>query len=200
VNEPGAVRAAVLVLLAALVLPTMLTSRAVAAPTPGPNDGVVVSGDARFEVVTPTLVRVQHAAGGRFDDRLTTTTVPRNGTPPPYTVDRADGWLVLTTDRLTLRYREGSGGFTPDDLAVDLDVAGTPTTARPTWRRPPGTCAYGTRCEAEDGRLSGGQSVHHTHVGASGRGYASDLGQRGATDAWTITGVPRSGRHRLQVA
>lgn len=199
-NEPGAVRAAVLALVAALVLPLLLASQAVAAPTPGPSDGVVVSGDARFEVVTPTLVRVQHAAGGRFDDRPTTTTVARKLAPPAYTVDRADGWLVLRTDRLTLRYREGSGTFTPDNLAVDLDVAGTPTTARPTWRRPPGTCAYDTRCEAEDGRLSGGQSVHHTHVGASGRGYASDLGQRGATDAWTITGVPRSGRHRLQVA
>ncbi|MGI3784710.1 MAG: TIM-barrel domain-containing protein, partial [Janthinobacterium lividum] len=166
----------------------------------GPGEGVVVSGDARFEVVTPTLVRVQHAAGGRFDDRPTTTTVPRDVAPPAYTVDHTDGWLVLRTDRLTLRYREGSGAFTPDDLAVDLDVAGTPTTARPTWRRPPGTCAYGTRCEAEDGRLSGGQSVHHEHGGASGRGYASDLGQHGSTDAWTITGVPRSGRHELQVA
>ena len=197
-------RATTLALVMALVLPAVLTSPAVAAPSAGPGNGVVVSGDARFEVVTPTLVRVQHAAGGRFDDRPTTT-LPAGGVlqtaaPPPYTVDHTDGWLVLRTDRLTLRYREGTGAFTPDNLAVDLDVAGTPTTARPTWRRPPGTCAYGTRCEAEDGRLAGGQSVHHAHEGASGRGYASDLGQRGATDAWTITDVPRAGRHALQVA
>ncbi len=184
----------------ALLLPVLVAGPAVAAPVPGPSDGVVLSGEARFEVVTPTLVRLQHAVGGRFDDRPTTTTVPRTGAPPAYTVDHVDGWLVLRTDRLTLRYREGSGSFTPDDLSVALDVAGTPTTARPTWRRPPGTCAYGTRCEAEDGRLSGGQSVHHTHDGASGRGYASDLGQHGSTDAWTITGVPRPGRHTLQVA
>lgn len=191
-------RAAAPALALALLLPVLEVGPAVAAPASGPADGVVVSGDARFEVVTPTLVRVQHAAGGAFDDRPTTTTVPRNTVPPPYTVEHADGWLVVRTDRLTLRYREGSGAFTPDDLSVDLDVAGTPTTAHPTWRRPPGTCTYGTRCEAEDGRLSGGQSVHHTHEGASGRGYASDLGQRGATDAWTVTGVP-AGRHVLQV-
>lgn len=193
-------RAAVGGLALALLLPVLVAGPAAAAPRPGPENGVVLSGDARFEVVTPTLVRLQHAAGGRFDDRETTTTVPRSTAPPAYTVDHADGWLVVRTDRLTLRYREGSGAFTPDNLAVDLDVAGTPTTARPTWRRPPGTCAYGTRCEAEDGRLSGGQSVHHTHRGASGRGYASDLDQHGATDAWTITGVPTSGRHTLQVA
>ncbi len=182
------------------LLPGLVPAPAAAAPEPGPTSGVVVSGEARFEVVTPTLVRLQHAAGGRFDERPTTTTVPRTAAPPPYTVEHVDGWLVVRTDRLTLRYREGSGAFTADDLSVDLDVAGTPTTARPSWRRPPGTCAYGTRCEAEDGRLSGGESVHHTHEGASGRGYASDLEQRGAADVWTITGVPRAGRHDLQVA
>ncbi len=187
-------------LVLALLLPVLGSEPAVAAPVAGPADGVVESGDARFEVVTPTLVRVRHAAGGRFDDRPTTTTVPRDVPPPAYTVEHVGGWLVLRTARLALRYREGSGTFTADNLSIDLDVAGTPTTARPTWRRPPGTCAYGTRCEAEDGRLTGGQSVHHEHVSASGRGYTSDLGQHGATNAWTITGVPRSGRHALQVA
>ncbi|GAA3568312.1 hypothetical protein GCM10022197_25620 [Microlunatus spumicola] len=193
-------RSAALLLALALLLPVLVAGPAAATPSPGPASGVVDSGDARFEVVTPTLVRLRHAAGGRFDERPTTTAVPRDAPPPAYTVDHVDGWLVVRTDRLTLRYREGSGAFTPDNLSVDLDVAGTPTTARPTWRRPPGTCAYGTRCEAEDGRLSGGQSVHHEHEGSSGRGYASDLGQHGASAAWTITGVPRSGRYTLQVA
>ena len=159
----------------------------------------VVSGSARFEVVTPTLIRLEYASDRGFEDSPTVSTVPRDGPVPAYQAGSDGGWLTIRTAALTLRYAEGSGPFTPANLGVDLSVAGAPTTAHPTWRRPAGSCGYGTRCEAEDGRLTGGQSVQAEHRGFSGRGYAVDAGQRGSTDAWTITGVPAGGRYALTV-
>lgn len=94
--------------------------------------GVVVDGDARFEVITPTLIRLEYAADGRFEDRPTLT-VPR--TPravPAFTSTVVDGWRVIRTDEVVLKWRRGSGSFEAADLRLQYLDKGTTKTVWPT--------------------------------------------------------------------
>jgi hypothetical protein len=80
-----------------------------ASAAPDASSRVVLDGPARFEVLTPTLVRLEYAADGRFEDGATFNVVDRNLPVPKFRTSKDGGWLVITTDRLTLRYRDGSG-------------------------------------------------------------------------------------------
>src|SRR6266498_1942 len=104
---------------------------------------------------------------------------------------RSDG--VIVTDKLTLRYREGSGPFTASNTSITLGAPGRQVTAHPSWPAPPGRCEFGTACQAEDGRINGGESVNYDHGGFAGRGFTADYGQVSASDGWTVTGVPADG-------
>jgi hypothetical protein len=159
-----------------------------------PRSHTVQDGSARFEVLTPTLIRLEYAGDGRFEDRPTFNIVSRDLPTPGFTTDVRNGWREIRTDQLLLRYKEGSGPFSPDNTAVT--VAGT--TARPSWPTPPGSCTFGAACQAEDGRLSGGESVNYDHTGYTGRGFTADYGQVTAADGWTVTGAP-SGSSQLSV-
>src|SRR6266511_1613845 len=110
---------------------------------------------------------------------------------------RSDG--VIVTDKLTLRYREGSGPFTASNTSITLGAPGRQVTAHPSWPAPPGRCEFGTACQAEDGRINGGESVNYDHGGFAGRGFTADYGQVSASDGWTVTGVPADGDYALQV-
>ena len=105
--------------------------------------GTVTDGSVRVEVLTPTLVRMEYAADGHFEDRPTFNAVARNVTPPPFTATERNGELVIRTGRLTLRHRDDSAPFTPGNTTVDLDVAGSRTTAHPEFGAPSRTDALG---------------------------------------------------------
>lgn len=79
--------------------------------------GSVVDGRARFQVVTPTLIRLELAEDGRFEDRPTLTLGSRPAGNPRYTSGVEDGWRVIRTSRVELRWRRG-GDFGPDDLVL----------------------------------------------------------------------------------
>ncbi len=194
---------AVAALVGALAMPAMWAGTASAGPAsaqPGaPHSHTVLDGAARFQVLTPTLVRLEYAADGHFEDGATFNVIDRDLPVPKFRTSKDAGWLVMTTDRLTLRYREGSGPFSATNTSVTLSVAGKSVTARPSWPQAPGQCAFATRCEAEDGRANGGESVNYDHTGFTGRGFAADYGQVSASDAWTVTGVPSAGDYTLQV-
>src|SRR3954447_8388503 len=98
-----------LAFLASLAL--ALPSHASAAP--------VVDGAARFEVITPSLVRVEIAEDRRFEDGRTQTTagrLPVRTTRFTTSVRRRE--LVIRTARMTLRWRRGS--TTVDGVRVKL--------------------------------------------------------------------------------
>jgi hypothetical protein len=105
---------------------------------------VITAGPARFEVLTPSLVRLQYAADGRFEDGRTITTAGElRLRGPAVSVARSGGWLTIRTRRLTLRYRLGSGPFTASNLQLRLGSSRTavhPTAANGPrslggWRR-----------------------------------------------------------------
>ncbi|HEY7009497.1 MAG TPA: carbohydrate-binding protein, partial [Jatrophihabitantaceae bacterium] len=170
--------------------------RASAAPTLRTSSHTVTAGPARFEVLTPTLIRLEYAADGHFENGPTFNVVTRNLPTPRFSATAHGGELSIRTTELTLRYREGSGPFSPANTTITLRSG---KTAHPSWPQAPGSCRFGTGCQAEDGRLNAGESVNYDHTGYTGRGFSADYGQISASDAWTIDDVPADGDYTLQV-
>ena len=72
------------------------------------EEAIVTSGNARFTVLTPRLIRIQYSNSGLFEDRATFAVVNRRLPVPDFTSNEEDGYLVIRTDSLTLRYKIGS--------------------------------------------------------------------------------------------
>ncbi len=92
---------------------------------------MVASGQARFTVLTPALVRMEFDPEGRFEDRASFAFVNRRLPVPVFTVTRHDGRLVIQTEMLKLTYVEGSGAFDAKNLMVRLVVGGEEVTWTP---------------------------------------------------------------------
>jgi len=78
----------------------------------------VLAGKARFEFLTPSLVRLEYSPAGKFIDAPTAVVQKRDWRPVK--IERHDerGWLVAASGDLTLRYRLESGAFTASNLTV----------------------------------------------------------------------------------
>ena len=63
----------------AVAFVTLLTT----APSAAAQDGTVRDGAARFQVISPTLIRLEYAADGRFEDRPTMLGFHRRIAKPP---------------------------------------------------------------------------------------------------------------------
>ena len=72
------------------------------------EEAVVTSGSARFTILTPRLIRIQYSTNKLFEDRATFAVVNRRLPVPAFTCTTEDGYLVIRTDSLTLRYKVGS--------------------------------------------------------------------------------------------
>ena len=110
-------------LLALLPLVLCLTVPGNAQPGGGPpfrqSGTTLVSGSARFQFLSPTLVRMEFSPQGRFTDTPTAVVLDRDASRE-VTVKAAveSGWLVASGSRLTVRYRAGSGPFSRENLKV----------------------------------------------------------------------------------
>ncbi len=116
-------------LLAVLLLLTGLFFARDYDPVADPN-AVVVSGNARFTVLTPRVVRMEWAADGVFEDHASLVFVNRKLPVPQFQVQSADGWLHLKTSALELSYRVNSGRFTDQNLQITFEMDGT----RKVWK------------------------------------------------------------------
>lgn len=72
------------------------------------EEAIVTSGNARFTILTPRLIRIQYSTTANFEDRPTFAVVNRRLPVPHFTSATEDGYLVIRTDSLTLRYKVGS--------------------------------------------------------------------------------------------
>lgn len=158
-------------MVAALAVAASTTMTVAGAAPAGEGQGhriaTVTSGEARFEILSPTLIRTEYAGDGTFTDEPTFNAIGRDGfTPTAYTARTENGWLTVSTSAMTLRYRVGSGPFDAQNLSVRLDAGAKPVTAAP-WQRL--VCSLGSLCEAEDLRLDGlGTAAdHRDHTGAA---------------------------------
>jgi VCBS repeat-containing protein len=170
------------------------TSVSSAQPSAGAASSAVVSGDARFEVLSPTLIRTEYAGDAQFVDAPTFNAIGRDDFgPTAFTSSTSDGWLTISTSEVTLKYKVGSGPFTSTNLIVRLRAGQQDVTARPWEAASTPTCDLGVLCEAEDLRLDG-VSVATDHRGYTGTGFAAGFQNVGNSLSFQIA-VPSAGTY-----
>ncbi|MBM4160623.1 MAG: DUF4968 domain-containing protein, partial [Ignavibacteria bacterium] len=99
-------------------------------PLPDPRS-VVVTGEVRFTVLTPQLIRMEWSAQGKFEDRPSLVVINRKLPVPPFQKKEDGGWLNLQTEKLMLRYKQGSGKFSQENLEISFDLDGRKVTWKP---------------------------------------------------------------------
>ena len=107
----------------ALALSAWGPGACVAAPAQA-RSTVVSAGQARFEVLTSTLIRAEYAQDGVVENRPTMTATRTRLPVPRFAVSRSHGWLVIRTAKARLRYRLGSGQFGTANLTLTFSGAG----------------------------------------------------------------------------
>ena len=129
-------------------------------------ESVVTSGNARFTVLTPEMLRIEYSDKGVFEDRATFTVQNRElDAVPAFTTAEDSDYIYITTDRLSLKYRKGSDPRTsPDNLSIAMDNKGQTVTWFPGKADPlnlKGTCRTldgsngdNKRSELENGLVS----------------------------------------------
>ena len=106
------------------LLPLITTGNPLARP-----EATVVSGNARFTVLTPQLIRMEWAEDACFEDRATLGVINRNLTAPSFRVSKCLGGIRITTSALTLEYKGGK--FGQNNLSVSFRLNGKKVTWRP---------------------------------------------------------------------
>lgn len=104
-----------------LLLPVIQTITSSAQSTMHPlanPKAVIQSGQARFTVLTPRLIRMEWTSTPPFMDKPTLTVINRNLPVPKFSSRVENTDLIIRTDELELRYKTGSGKFNADNLVV----------------------------------------------------------------------------------
>ena len=107
-----------------------------AEPDEVPDDVVgepIVDGNVRVTVISPTLLRLEYADDAVFEDRPTQLVGERVAPSAAFETRVEDGFLVVETAALTLRYEQESGPFGDDNLSIALMRGGDEVTVRPEW-------------------------------------------------------------------
>lgn len=100
------------------------------APVAKPADAHEPDPHARFQFLTPSMVRMEYSPTGVFVDAPTAVVQKRDWTPVKVDSTQKDGWLVLDTDAVQVRYRLHSGPFTAANLVVSWN---RPTAGPQQW-------------------------------------------------------------------
>ena len=147
----------------------------------------VVEGDARFQVLSPTLIRTEWAPDADFTDAPTFNVVGRDAfAPTAFTTTREDGWLTIDTGEARVRYEIGSGRFDADSLSLGLALgSGQQVTASPWQEAAVATCEIGVRCEAETLTLQG-LAPATNHTGATGDGFVAGFERVGDAASFRV--------------
>lgn len=88
------------------------------------TDAVVVSGETRFTVLTPRVIRMEWAADGVFENHASLVFVNRNLPVPEFRKSVESGWLTIETESLLLNYEVGSGKFDEENLRIEFTMDG----------------------------------------------------------------------------
>lgn len=85
---------------------------------------IVMAGNARFTVLTPQMIRMEWSAEKQFEDHASMVFLNRKLPVPRFTKSHEDGWLVLKTDKLTLKYKPTDGEFVAKNLSISFELDG----------------------------------------------------------------------------
>lgn len=65
-----------------------------------PSEAIVISGNARFTVLTPEMIRIEYSENAQFEDRATFTVLNRKLDVPAFTKSEDDTFLYIETSNL----------------------------------------------------------------------------------------------------
>jgi alpha-glucosidase (family GH31 glycosyl hydrolase) len=82
------------------------------------------AGSARFSFLSASLLRMEYSPSKSFVDAPTAVVENRPRSRVHVTAREEDGWIIATTEKLTLRYRPESGKFTKENLRVSWTAPG----------------------------------------------------------------------------
>lgn len=130
---------------------------------------IVRSGDMRFTILTPEMIRIEWSDKQIFEDRASFTVINRRLPVPEYETWEDEEFLYIKTEKLLLQYRLNSfpGTFNPassKNLKITFEVDGQTVVWYP-WKKDPlnlkgtmrtldGADGENKRAEMEDGLLS----------------------------------------------
>lgn len=127
---------------------------------------MVISGKARFTVLTPEMIRVEYSDKGVFEDHATFTVLNRKLEVPSFTKTEDANFLYINTDKLSLKYRKGTDPRTvpasANNLTIQLKESGQkwypgkpdPLNLKGTCRTLDGLTGDDKRKEMESGLIS----------------------------------------------
>ncbi len=100
---------------AALLILCFSSNKAFAAD----NSATIIHGNVRFQMLSPSLVRMEYSPTAKFVDDASVAVVGRSSFAgvAPKTAEK-DGWLTVATDKMTVSYKLGSGPFSKDNLRI----------------------------------------------------------------------------------
>ena len=147
------------------------------------KEAQVVTGKARFTILTPRLIRLEWAEDGVFEDRASLGIVNRDLPVPAFKVRRNARRTVITTDAVTLTYT-GTGRFDGNNLKVEFRMAD----GKKTWH--PGMDDSGNLLGTAR-TLDGFDYIRPKEYGQ----YTNDPFDKGVAsrDGWAL--IDESGRH-----
>ncbi len=140
----------------------------------------VVDGNARFTVLSSTLIRTEYSGDGIFENRNSYNITNLNMPAPSFTTVVKDGWREIQTEKVLLRYKQNSGVFDSTNLVVKLNVQNETVIAKPWFM-----VTSGYREEAEKARLFSGAKIATDHIDYDGTGFVAGLKTVGAGMEWT---------------
>ena len=79
---------------------------------------IINAGNARFEFLTPSLVRIEYSSKDKFIDVPTAVIEKRDWPAVKVQSTNKNGWIILTTSVMTLNYHLDSGPFNAKNLNV----------------------------------------------------------------------------------
>ena len=94
-------------------------------------DAIVISGDARFTVLTPGVIRMEWAEDGKFEDHASLAFVNRSLPVPKIKTKTRKGWLQISTSEFTLYYKVDGGKFDAQNLHIKFKLEGKKKEWRP---------------------------------------------------------------------
>ncbi len=93
------------------------------------SGAIVVEGNARFEILTPHIIRMEWSEDGKFEDHASLTFTNRKLTVPEFQKTRNTDELVIKSDVFELHYKLNSGKFNKTNLKIIFNADGN----RKTW-------------------------------------------------------------------
>jgi alpha-glucosidase (family GH31 glycosyl hydrolase) len=81
-------------------------------------DAIVQKGNVRFTVLTDGLIRLEWSENGKFEDQASLIFINRNLPVPKFTKKDNGKVLEISTSKLSLKYKSGSGKFSEENLQI----------------------------------------------------------------------------------